>query len=241
MIDVYNLVPSVYPTISRDFQYLSWLINIVLNSVKHNVDDLYDLPKSQNNPQLTELLALTLGFKVKRNYDQAQLAALVSVIPSLLRYKGTKKAIEMAGAALMNAAGSTEMFDCHLEDNCLKVLLPKDLIDTNLFMDLLPYILPAGVTCEVVRKSQAYKEVSTEIEYFDKLQTEKVLDFDATKVTTFDKAVPHGLYKEGVAATELTNFHEDSQDSRGYSANFGLLSNTTIPGFRDNQTTEGES
>ena len=76
MIKFANQVPSVYPSASRDFQYLGWLIDIVLNSVKHNVDDLYDLPNNQADIKLTELLALTLGFKVKRNYDQKQLSAL---------------------------------------------------------------------------------------------------------------------------------------------------------------------
>ena len=49
MIKFYEQVPAVYPSASRDFQYLCWLIDIVLNSVKHNVDDLYDLPNSKTS------------------------------------------------------------------------------------------------------------------------------------------------------------------------------------------------
>ena len=90
MIKFKNLVPSVYPNASRDFQYLCWLIDIVLNSVKHTVDDLYDLPNSKADPKLTELLAMTLGFKVKRNYDQDQLRALVAALPRILKYKGLR-------------------------------------------------------------------------------------------------------------------------------------------------------
>ena len=54
MINLYNQVPTVYTSTSRDFQYLSWLYNIVLNSVKHNVDALYDLPKVQTDNKLIE-------------------------------------------------------------------------------------------------------------------------------------------------------------------------------------------
>ena len=70
MIKFREQVPSVYTNASRDFQYLSWLIDVVLNSVKHNVDTIYDLPNVKHDAKLSELLAMTLGFKVKRNYDQ---------------------------------------------------------------------------------------------------------------------------------------------------------------------------
>ena len=170
MIRFYDQVPTVYSNASRDFQYLGWLIDIVLNSVKHNVDDIYDLPNTKADPRLTELLAMTLGFKVKRNYDQQQLAALVSIIPSILRCKGSIKAVTMAGEALLTASGAIGMFDYKINGNCLEVLLPKDLIDTSLFIDLLPYILPAGMTCHVVRKTQVKRNVQPiEVAYDDVL------------------------------------------------------------------------
>jgi hypothetical protein len=110
---------------------------------------------------------MTLGFKVKRNYDKQQLAALVSIIPSILKYKGTVRAIEMAGLALLSASGAEGMFDCKVDGNCLEVLFPKDLIDTTLFTDLLPYILPAGMTCRIVRKTKIKSAYITEINYDD--------------------------------------------------------------------------
>lgn len=154
MINFYNQVPTVYTSASRDFQYLSWLINIVLNSVKHNVDSMYELPNAKADPRLVELLAATLGFKIRRNYDQKQLIALVSIIPSILKYKGSKEAIEIAGRTLLKAAGAAKgEFSCKVVDNCLEVVMPKNLIDTVLFMDLLPYVLPAGLTCHIKREA----------------------------------------------------------------------------------------
>lgn len=154
MINFYHQVPSVYNNASRDFQFLSWLINVVLNSVKHNVDDLYDLPNPKADPRLIELLAMTLGFKVKRNYNKEQLTTIVSILPSILRYKGTLTAVELAGKALIKASGAVGVFESNLVDNCLEVQLPENLVDTVLFTDLLPYILPAGISVKIITKTE---------------------------------------------------------------------------------------
>ena len=224
MINLYNQVPAIYPSASRDFQYLSWLFNIVLNAVKHNVDALYYLPNNKADPRLTELLALTLGFKVKRNYDQKQLEALVSIIPSILKYKGTKKAITMAGEALITASGTSGMFKCELKDGCLEVLLPKELVDTTLFMDLLPYILPAGITCRVVRKTQTETLIDPiKVKYNDTLQAawhEDLWD-DSTQSTTGLA----DLYNVGNTKPIFTNY----EGSTGLNLNAGLLDNSIIP------------
>ena len=152
MIKLYNQVPTIYNNASRDFQYLSRLFNIVLNSVKHNVDDLYHLPTAGANAKIAELLAMTLGFKVKRNYDQEQLTALATILPTVLRYKGTKKAIQMAADALIMASGALGAAKVEMDGYELRVILPKDLIDIALFIDLLDYILPAGITCRIDRQ-----------------------------------------------------------------------------------------
>ena len=159
MINFCNQVPSIYPSASRDFQYMSWLVNIVLNSVKHNVDDMYNLPDIGGDPKLTELLALTLGFKVKRNYDKKQLMALVSVLPHILKYKGTEKAIMTAANALIMASGSLGEPDVEIIGTEVVVTLPNDLIDITLFLDLLDYILPAGMTCHIQRKNEKHRAI----------------------------------------------------------------------------------
>lgn len=225
MINFFNQVPSVYSDASRDFQYIGWLINIVLNSVKHNVDDLYDLPNIKSDPRLTEILAMTLGFKVKRNYDQKQLAALVSIIPSVLKYKGTAKAVTIVGEVLLRATGSSGMFECEVKDNCLEVLLPKDLVDITLFLDLLPYILPAGLTCRIVRKTQIQKSVDA-----IKLGYEDVLRASWHRDVDWDN--------DAQTSTGLTNlFDVDANNDVSFAGhkklsdnlNTGLLDNSVVP------------
>lgn len=229
MINFYNQVPSVYTNTSRDFQYLSWLINIVLNSVKHNVDDLYDLPNTKADPRLIELLAMTLGFKVKRNYNQKQLAALVSIIPRILKYKGTTEAITLAGKALIKASGAIGMFDCEIKNNCLEILLPEELVDTTLFMDLLPYILPAGITCRVVRKTQTQAGIdSINVGYHDTLYYGDDWHLDLSWNTDTQNST--GLANIFEADTHKPNFaNYKKSEADKLILNTGLLDNSMIP------------
>lgn len=229
MINFYNQVPSVYNNASRDFQYISWLVNVVLNSVKHNVDDLYDLPNVQSDSRLTELLAMTLGFKVKRNYDQKQLKALVSIIPYILKYKGTYKAIDLACIALIKASGAKGVYTIKVENNCLEVQLPENLIDTVLFMDLLPYILPAGLTTRLVSKTVHDTDVtSIELDYEDAVTAEWVPDIAWDR----DKSAVAGLatmFADSVTDSENTPEFANFKASGSKVFNTGLLDNSVIP------------
>jgi hypothetical protein len=232
MINLYELVPTVYSQASRDFQYLSWLINIVLNSVKHNVDGLYDLPNSNVDSKLSELLAFTLGFKIRRNYDKDQLLALVNIIPSLLKYKGTRYALELAGNTLIKSSGAVG--DCvvidddeALNNGIIKLFLPKDLIDTSLFIDLLPYILPAGMTCSITRKPVDQDTLKTVVNY-----RQDVIAHWHEDVELEDNQVKgvSSLFEGDVEVTTptFTNYNADPTiDEDGL--NVGLLSNAVIP------------
>ena len=227
MINLYNQVPTVYLKASRDFQYLSWLVNIVLNSVKHNVDDLYDLPMSKADPRLTELLAMTLGFKVKRDYDKDQLATLVSIIPKILKYKGTEKAIRLAGEALLRTSGATGRFDITNDGNTVEVLLPKNLVDITLFMDLMPYILPAGMTCRVIRKTELQDTPITEIGIEAKppvAHLQKDVDFNVDTQQISGMSV---LYETGNKTPSFANYNTEEE------LNAGLLDNNIIPALEN--------
>lgn len=164
MINIKNQVPSVYYDASRDFQVLGHLFEVVLNYTKTNADMLYLLPDGiTTDARATELLAMTLGFKLKRNYDKAQLAALVSIFPRLLKIKGTIQAIELAGNALVKAAGVQGSFTSQLTGNVLTVKIPQELTDITLFMDLLPYILPFGIRVSIIRTTVISKRVSLDL------------------------------------------------------------------------------
>lgn len=163
MIKIKDQVPSIYYDASRDFQVLGHLYEVVLNYIKTNADMLYLLPNGiEADTRSTELLATTLGFRLRRNYDKEQLAALVSIFPRLLKIKGTKGAVDLAGNALVKASGVPGTFISELDQktHILTVKIPIELSDITLFMDLLPYILPFGVRVSVIRSTTIKKEVT---------------------------------------------------------------------------------
>jgi len=240
MIKFKDQVPSVYSSASRDFQYLGWLIDIVLNSVKHNVDDLYNLPNSTADTRLTELLAMTLGFKVKRNYDQDQLRALVAIIPRILKYKGTRTAVEMAGRALVAASGTTRgefsIDEDRTKDGELTVILPAELVDISLFMDLLNYILPAGMTCHIIRENKISKDAVTHLVYNEDLLAEWIPDLDWTETKSeqseqTEQTFPGLANMFDVPGIDpvLSNYVDYNKDL----PNVGLLNNSVIPVISD--------
>ena len=154
MINIKDQVPSIYYDASRDFQILGHLYEVVLNYSKTNADMLYLLPNGiEADTRSTELLATTLGFKLRRNYDKEQLAALVSILPRLLKIKGTLKAVNLVGNAMLKVSGVTGSFDSKIEDHVLTIKIPIELSDITLFLDLLPYILPFGIRVSILRNT----------------------------------------------------------------------------------------
>lgn len=247
MIKFSNQVPLVYPNTSRDFQYLCWLFDIVLNSVKHNVDSIYNLPNNKAEPKLTELLALTLGFKIKRNYDQNQLSALVAALPRILRYKGTKTAVDMAGNALIAASGAAGHFKSETSDDTeelskgeLRVTFPVGLVDISLFTDLLEYILPAGMTCKIVRKNEIQQTPTTELNYEDNSVANWIPDLDWQPEEWPDQTLPGLANMFDVSSTNV-NFSNYRYDTEIDMPNVGLIDNSIIPNISGAMTGFGET
>lgn len=209
MIKIKDQLPSVYYDASRDFQVLGHLYEVVLNYSKTNTDMLYLLPNNiESDTRATELLATTLGFKIRRNYDKAQLAALVSIFPRLLKVKGTKQAIDLAGKALVKASGVQGEFDSKIDaDHVLTVKIPIELSDITLFMDLLPYILPFGLRVSIVRNTIISRTVTP-----PPIGAKTMVQYEPIKYET-GQVYPLGLVK--------INYNEDeSTNSYSYSVNY---------------------
>ena len=162
LIKFQDLTPEVYYKRSRDFQYIGRLFDLVLNNAKMNTDIISSLPLNPDmDPKLLDLLALTLGFKSKHEYNTKQLAALCSIFPFVLRNKGSKLAIETACNALLNAEGITKEASIEVSNQTVSIFLPSELSDLNLLKDLLNYILPAGMSCSLVQEATLVPPSST--------------------------------------------------------------------------------
>ena len=200
MINIKNQVPGIYYDASRDFQVLGHLYEVVLNYIKTNADMLYLLPNGiEADTRTTELLATTLGFKLRRNYDKEQLAALVSIFPQLLKAKGTVTAINLAGNALVKASGVPGEFSTELDpkSHTLTIKIPIELSDITLFIDLLPYILPFGLRVSIVRHTVLKQKISLPV--FATTTVRKTL---ASTETSHEKFLPHPLGLAKISGSE---------------------------------------
>lgn len=163
MIKLQDLTPEVYYKQSRDFQFIGRLYDIVLNYSKTNAANLCQLPIGDNmNEQLLNLLALTLGFKPTKNYNSKQLLAICSVLPDIMRNKGSLNALIIAANALLTAEGIEQALDYTIiPKQSITLYVSQQLSDFNLLKDLLDYILPAGISCGIVKELQARVKIET--------------------------------------------------------------------------------
>lgn len=163
MIRLQDLTPEIYYKQSRDFQFIGRLYDIVLNYIKTNATNLYNLPMGENmDEQLLNLLALTLGLKLDKEYNSKQLRAICSVLPTVLKHKGSLQALILATNALMAAEGITQPLDYSIEPKKgITLYVAQEIEDLTLLRDLLDYLLPAGLSCNIVKESRCVKPITT--------------------------------------------------------------------------------
>lgn len=161
MIRIQKYTPEVYFEQSRDFQFIGRLYDVVLNSVKTNVDIIQNsLPfNTHSSRDLLKLLAYTLGFKPKHKYSHAQLLAICSVFSELLRNKGNIQAIYLLGETILKTEGIVGNIACLMQYDLktnknlptLRIIIPEQLAEIALFYDLLEYVAPVGCKIEIIR------------------------------------------------------------------------------------------
>ena len=214
MIKVKNITPQIYYKQSRDFQFIGRLFDIVFNYSKTNSANLSNLPIGQNlNENLLNLLALTLGFKATRNYNSKQLLAICGVLPTIMRQKGSLNSVITAANALLVAEGISQPLDFSIESkNKVTIYISQKLTDINLLRNLLEYILPAGISCSIVRENQEIISCETPIYMTD-------------NVTIYTQSEPY--------ISQIAQPNEITLNG-SIGANLGTLANTTI--IKENTT-----
>ena len=174
MIKLQELTPSVYYEQSRDFQFIGRLYDIVLNYIKTNADNLYTLPIGKNmDEKLLNLLAFTLGFQSKHHYNSKQLLAICSVLPLILKNKGSLNAILIAVNSILYAEGISQALDYEFKNNNLVLYLSQDLSDLTLLKDIMIYILPAGIGCDMIKEIQSVNKIETILTTKDEVKVYK--------------------------------------------------------------------
>jgi hypothetical protein len=171
MIKIRESVPSVYYNSSRDFQLVAHLFDLVLNSVKTEADILFSLPFSTNSPdQLLDLMAFTFGLRLSKNkYTADQLRAICSVAPQMMKQKGNISAVQLLCTALVRADHVVGGFkvDPDEEAHTLTIYITSYATCGGILREILPYILPAGMTFNI-KPAGLYEQ---QVEALDKYTT----------------------------------------------------------------------
>lgn len=156
MIDTARLIPEVYNNRSRDFQTVfNAAYKVILNYLKNNVTAVENLANNTvYDKKLLDLLCYTIGFKRAHEYNVDQLVALCSVFMLAIRNKGNIQSIQYILNVLANIAGvkSGCVTRYHEDTYILDVYLPEDITDASLFEDVINYIIPAGISYNIIRE-----------------------------------------------------------------------------------------
>lgn len=158
VIRLQNNTPEVYTAYSRDFQLLCRLYDCVINSVKFDVDSIKKISSTHDiQTNLLPLLQTKLGFFSNAKATDEELRLILEAFPILVKSKGSLKSINQAlniflktlnlriPIIVTKTTDETQLYNITLPEHTIVIGL-NTMFRTfsQIFKDLLRYILPAG-------------------------------------------------------------------------------------------------
>ena len=104
MFRLQNKVPEVYVEESRDFQLFLRLYDTLFNGIKYDTDTIVNiLDATKASDRVLRLLCTRVGFFPRVDIDSNVLKYIIAAFPYIMKYKGTKKAVEMLVHTIIKA------------------------------------------------------------------------------------------------------------------------------------------
>ena len=157
IIESKNYVPEVLRK-SRDFQSFCKLFDLIINSIKNNIDYYVNLIDMDSCPDsLLPLLASYVGYKYDytESYDANRI--IIKNYPSLIRNRGSEVGISLAAALSLNTLSEKDivealnMFSINYKKDDTKIevyiFFPAELSKVR---DLIEVARPAGCGLELI-------------------------------------------------------------------------------------------
>ena len=160
MIDIIKQTPRKYSAFSRDYQVLARLYTALFNYTKMYIDNM-QIWNSNIDNNLAELRSRTLNFEPKYSWNLDNLEAITTCFKYLIRNKGTIRTLKYCIDILMRIEGliSNNLDSAITVENYnVTIRIPKNLLTLGIIEDLARYLLPAGLTYDIVE----YEEVSSD-------------------------------------------------------------------------------
>lgn len=189
MLETRKLTPAVYYNQSRDFQLLGRVCEAVFNYMKTTTDMVNKFPYLVNDKDFVDLALITVGFIPKHNYVTKQLLGILSSFTTIIKYKGTKKAIELTVKTLLKSEGLFVTDDdqfIQVDGNTVLIFISEKLSDLTLLYDILEYILPAGMSYQIINNRLISEKYSTEVYTETNINPIKLTNISVSKVPTFE-------------------------------------------------------
>lgn len=150
MFRLQNNVPEVFPDKSRDFQMFCRLYDVAFNSVKQSIDSLQNATStSLCDASLLRLLKDKLGFFTSVETDDTELRYILQAFPTIMRYKGSQKAIDyitnLYSRLISSISTASDVTVTTVNSTyTIEVSSEKPVVKSDLLFELLKYVLPTG-------------------------------------------------------------------------------------------------
>lgn len=229
MFRLQDSVPEIYTKESRDFQLFLRLYDYVNSGVRYSaksIDNLLDPFKC--NSRAVSLLCTRVGFFPKSEYNTYALRHIINVFSEMLKYKGSKKGIEIALNAILRAEKNNSGYwvSINKSKNAILILTKKAIENQTLLEDVLSYIIPTGYTLEIGTYEE--EQIGTS-EIYIKDIINKDIKFSSSRsgIVDTDYDTPRsGIY----TTTEVLSADYYVESNKNYYSNTSL---TTIAGKTD--------
>ena len=149
-------VPDIYVEMSRDFQLLCRVYNILVNSNIITQSKIrQQLNIEQIDDKLLKLLAGRLGFNSDNYIPTEVMRSILLQFPFMIKNKGTKVGIEQAIKSVIkqtSKVNSVYVSDITIATGEIKVIVESDdasAVDISYLSNVLKYVVPVGYTVNV--------------------------------------------------------------------------------------------
>ena len=111
-------MPDVYVNESRDFQVLCRLYAFLFNGIKFDIDSIININDAfKITERLLPLLAIKEGFFTDVQFDSKTLRYILKAFPYIIKYKGTKKGLELAVNTILKLEASSDIPQITIDEN----------------------------------------------------------------------------------------------------------------------------
>ena len=149
-------VPDIYVEMSRDFQLLCRVYDILVNSNIITQSKIrQQLNIDQIDDKLLKLLAGRLGFNSDNYIPTEVMRSILLQFPFMIKNKGTKVGIEQAIKSVIkqtSKVNSVYVSDITIATGEIKVTVESDdasAVDMSYLSNVLKYVVPVGYTVNV--------------------------------------------------------------------------------------------